>query len=202
MDTFSILTVCSGNICRSPLAEQLLRTGLSTFAGVEVTSAGTMALVGQGMTQQAQALSLRFGGVEPQRHAARELTIALIRDADLVFAMSREHRRAVVELLPRASRTTFMIREFARLVVNVPEPEFAEIAQLPRGDLSARFTAAVELAASRRGIVQHPDAPDDDNVVDPYGQSDAVYQRSAEQIVPAVRAVLTFFDRAASVALR
>ena len=62
--SFSILTVCSGNICRSPLAEQLLRVGLTDLAGVTVSSAGTIALVGEGMPAEAQALSVRYGATD------------------------------------------------------------------------------------------------------------------------------------------
>ena len=98
--SFRILTVCSGNICRSPLAEQLLRAGLAGIDGVSVGSAGTVALVGEGMTPEAQGLSVRFGAADAAAHVARLLDEQAIRDADLVLGLAREHRRAVVELVP------------------------------------------------------------------------------------------------------
>ena len=124
--TFRILTVCTGNICRSPLAEQLLRRELAGVDAV-VSSAGTGALVGHPMADRAAAYSRRLGG-EPDAHAGRQLTSALLRESDLVLVATRRHRKAVVELLPRASRSTFTLREFARLLGTVNPDDRAEVA--------------------------------------------------------------------------
>jgi protein-tyrosine phosphatase len=198
VETFSILTVCSGNICRSPLAEQLLRSGLAPWPAVALSSAGTIGLTGQGMPDQAVALSRQFGG-DPSVHVARELTAQHLTEADLVFAMSREHRRAIAELAPRAIRYTFTIREFARLIENVTAEDLDEAASMPLGDVVGRFATLAPLAASQRGAVAPAASPDDDDVVDPYRQSDEVYAESARQLVPAVEAVVSLFQRAATV---
>jgi protein-tyrosine phosphatase len=190
--SFHILTVCTGNICRSPLAEQLLRSGAAAWPQVTVSSAGTGALVDQPMPQQAARLSHEYGG-DPSAHRARQLLAAQVAEADLVIAMSREHRREIVALLPRASRYTFTLRELARLLHDVAEQDLQDVAQLPAADTSARLSALVAVAASRRGLVQPPERPEDDDVIDPYRQSDEVYRASADQLVPAVRAVLTRF---------
>jgi protein-tyrosine phosphatase len=195
--TFSILTVCSGNICRSPLAEQLLRVGLASWPEVVLASAGTIGLTGQGMPEQAADLSRQFGG-DPSTHVAQLLTEQHIASADLVFAMSREHRRAIVELVPRAIRYTFTIREFARLVSEITDDDLDEAAALPLGDVVARFTTLIALAAAQRGAVAPPASVDDDDVVDPYRRSDEVYAESAQQLVPAVNAVTALFHRAAT----
>ena len=155
MPGFAILTVCSGNICRSPLAEQLLRAGLSDWADLTVSSAGTIAMEGDKMPDEAAALSVRYGG-SPSAHAARQLIEAQIRQADLVLGMSRDHRRAVVQLLPSASRYTFTLREFARLVVGATDDDFHEIAQLPPNDVGRRWTEAVDIAASNRCLQPRP----------------------------------------------
>lgn len=201
MASFSILTVCTGNICRSPFAEQLLRNGLKPWPDVTLSSAGTAALTGQPMPEQAAALSRRYGG-DPSAHIARELSAQQISDADLVFAMSREHRRAVVELVPRAIRYAFTIRECARLVSDVTDVDLDELAELHPDDVTARFHALVELAASQRGAVAPPETPVDDDVVDPYRQSDDVYDESARQLVPAVDTIVSLFQRTASVKAR
>ena len=119
--SFTILTVCSGNICRSPLAEQLLRAGLAGIDGVTVGSAGTIAMVGAGMPAEAKALAVRYGSTDAESHQARQLDEQAIRDADLVLGLAREHRRAVVELVPAATRRTFTLREFARLAASVTD---------------------------------------------------------------------------------
>jgi protein-tyrosine phosphatase len=198
MGGFSILTVCSGNICRSPLAEQLLRAGLAPWPEVSLVSAGTIGLTGRGMPEQAAAFSRRFGG-NPDGHVARELTEQHLNEANLVFAMSREHRRVVAELAPRAIRYTFTIREFARLTSEVTAEDLHDAAALPLDDIAGRFATLAPLAASQRGAVAPAASPDDDDVVDPYRQSDEVYAESARQLVPAVEAVVSLFQRAATV---
>ncbi|WP_333811262.1 hypothetical protein [Timonella senegalensis] len=102
-EKFTILTVCTGNICRSPLGEQLLALGLANVPEVHVESAGTQALVGKGMTEQSQAIASSLGVAHPETHASRQVTEDILDQANLIFAMSREHRRAIVELNPRVS---------------------------------------------------------------------------------------------------
>ena len=201
MTGFSILTVCSGNICRSPLAEQLLAAGLSAWPQVTVASAGTIGLTGQPMPEQAAALSRQFGG-DPSMHVARELAPEHLTSADLVFAMSREHRRAIAELAPRAIRYTFTIREFARLTAHITESDLDEAAALPAGDVTARFQTLVPLAASQRADVPPAVNAEDDDVVDPYRRTDEIYAESARQLVPAIEHVVSLFARAAAAGQR
>lgn len=194
MNAFRILTVCTGNICRSPLAEQLLRTELDDL-DVTLASAGTAALVGEPMDDRAAAYSRQLGG-QPDQHTARELTVEQLRDTDLVLALSREHRRAVVELLPRASRFTFTLREFARLLDTLNIDDRDEIAA-KSGDYE-RLTTLVDVAGANRGVVERPDDPADDDVIDPFRQDDAVYAESVGQLVPAVQSLsLTVLHAAA-----
>jgi protein-tyrosine phosphatase len=176
--TFRILTVCTGNICRSPQAEQLLRTALAdTDADVEISSAGTSAMVGYEMPQQASALSREFGG-EPSGHEPRQLTKQIVEQADLILTMAREHRSAVAKLSPAASRRTFTLREFARAIAPTEDAERPTPNDWP---------AWVALAAARRGYVAA--GPEDDDVVDPFRRSEATYRRSIEQIAPAVESI-------------
>jgi len=195
---FRILTVCTGNICRSPLAEQLLRSGLAELTDVAVASAGTHALVGAPMTDQAQRISRLMGGTRPEEHAARDLAIDQLREADLVLALSREHRRSIVEMLPRSARRTFTLREFARLIVDLPDEEISFTHSSERMIGVDRYGAIVEAASSRRGVVVPPEFPEDDDVVDPYRRSDEVYLQSADQIGPAVTTIVSQFSRAAT----
>ncbi len=122
-----ILLVCTGNICRSPLAEQLLRARLEE-AGIaaHVDSAGTRAMVASPMTPEAAALSLAHGAHSTD-HSARQLTEQLVNEADLVLTATRDHRREVVTLLPRATRYTFTLNQFARLLGASDEPYDVEV---------------------------------------------------------------------------
>jgi protein-tyrosine phosphatase len=192
---FSILTVCSGNICRSPMAEQLLRAGLADLPGVRVSSAGTVGLVGSPMDAQAAALSAQFGVTDSALHVARELSAPIVGDAQLVFAMAREHRRAVVEYEPRAARRTFTIREFSRIAAEITNDDLADISAISKNDIAGRLSAAVTIVASMRGMVDRPASPEDDDVIDPYRRSVDVYERSAAELRPAVDAVVNFVRR-------
>lgn len=182
---FKILTVCTGNVCRSPLAEALLRSSMDGLP-VEVSSAGTRALVDSPMTDQNIAIARRETGSEPQPHRARQLRVSHLEEADLVLALSRSHRREAVEILPGVSRYIFTLREFGRLA----EALSAEAPAMPAPeDGGARIRESVSFIAQMRGTVPPASHVDDDDVVDPYRRSDEVYEQSAAQILPAVRAI-------------
>ena len=194
----TILTVCTGNICRSPLAEHLLQQELRGVPGVRVASAGTRALAGATMHPQSREIAERLIPNYGRSHVARQLDITDVREADLLLAMSREHRRAIVELLPRAARTTFTIREFARLSDAVDGEEFRIADPMFTDDIGDRMREAVDAVAGLRGAVPPLADPAEDDVVDPYGRGVEVYEESAGQLVPAVRTSAGFLRRAAS----
>jgi protein-tyrosine phosphatase len=111
---FTILAVCTGNVCRSPAVERLLLTKLGLT--VRVTSAGTHALVGHQISEPIAAL-LRESGAEPEGFRAQNLSVQMLKEADLILPMTRNQRGLVVELWPAAVRRTFTLREFARLLM-------------------------------------------------------------------------------------
>lgn len=113
--TLRILTVCEGNLCRSPLAERLLAERLAG-AGVdaEVSSAGVRGVVGAGMHPLAEAELERLGG-SGAGFAARRLAADQVEAADLVLTATRAIRAAVLGECPRALRRTFTILELAAL---------------------------------------------------------------------------------------
>jgi len=199
-ENFRILTVCTGNICRSPMAEHYLRAGLTEagLADVVVESAGTMAHDGQRMPAQAERLAVQYGA-DPSNHVARYLFEGHVAGADLVFGMAREHRRAVVSMFPRASRYAFTLREFARLASGMTSRDLAKAAALPLDDTVARLRAAVTAVAARRGAVDAPSEPGGDDVVDPYQLDDSVFQRSGRELVPAADVVVDLLRAAATV---
>jgi protein-tyrosine phosphatase len=176
----TILVVCTGNICRSPAAERLLAHALGPDAGVDVASAGVRAVVGAPMSAPMVEL-VEAAGASAAGFTARQLTASLVESADLVLAMTRAHRAAVVELVPAAVRLTFTARELARLLADV------DPAALPSGPVPERLAALVPLAAAQRG---HRTAdPREDDVVDPYGGGSRLYALAFRQLEPAVRAI-------------
>lgn len=182
---FEILTVCTGNIARSPLVAQLLSVQLALpRTALVVGSAGTGALVGEPMTEQAAELSRRYGG-NPVHHRARQVTSAMVESADLVLTATRQHRSDVVSLAPRAARYAFTLRQFARLVESLDQEGIAG----PPGS-PTRLREVVRGAAGQRGFVAPLRDPDDDDLVDPFRQSQAIYDRVGAQIDTSVREVV------------
>ncbi|MGV8967663.1 MAG: low molecular weight phosphatase family protein [Cellulomonas sp.] len=174
---FRVLTVCTGNICRSPAVERLLAAALGPEADVEVASAGVRAVVGAPMPEQMARL-VRAAGASTDGFASRQLTEQMLRDADLVLALTRGHRSKIVALHPGVVRRTFTLRELARLAGGV------DPAALPAaGTMGARFAALLPLAAAQRGLRRAE--PADDDVVDPFGGDDALYRRAFSELSPA-----------------
>ena len=187
-DPARVLFVCTGNVCRSALADGMLRRAVDQAGAgdrVRVHSAGTGARAGMAMPEQIVRLAREQGVSEPESHAAVVLDLADIREADLVLAATRAHRSQIVERLPRASRRTFTVREFARLLPVVAER--APLAERP-GDPAERLRWLAAQAAKYRGYVHIEDDALDD-IVDPMGRSDAVYAQMADQLIPAVESI-------------
>ncbi len=94
-----ILFVCTGNTCRSPLAEVLLRQKLEErgLAGVTVASAGTGAWDGAPASEGAYLVALEHG-LDLSAHRARLLTKELVQGSDMVLTMARHHRARVEQL--------------------------------------------------------------------------------------------------------
>ena len=178
---FCVLVVCTGNICRSPLAAQLLSARLAVSpVPFAVSSAGTAARPGAPMDETSAEQSRARGGA-PGSHGATRLTEEVVRHADLVLVAAREHRAAVVRLAPRVARRTFTLEEFARLA-----------GSLDPADLGSAVDpeAVVALVAGTRGTVRPPDDPGDDDVVDPYRRSVDVHEQAAADIDRTVDAVV------------
>ncbi|WJL94759.1 low molecular weight phosphatase family protein [Microbacterium sp. ET2] len=184
---FEILTVCTGNICRSPLAAALLQTRLAPL-DVLVASAGTRGLREAPMTEETVALATALGvsSADIARHRSRFLMESHLAGPDLILAMTREHRREVVELAPSRMRSTFTIREFGRLADSLTDHQLRSAAQAGGADASSRVRSVTAAVASQRGLVLPPADPADDDIIDPYGRSWRTYELSASQLEPAV----------------
>lgn len=117
----SILVVCTGNSCRSPMAAALLNkmlAGLPAF----VYSAGTEAPVGQEATRSARQVAAEFD-LDIHGHRARQLTPELCRSADLILVMAAEHRDWVrINASDALSRVRFLAAYPDTGAIEVPDP--------------------------------------------------------------------------------
>jgi protein-tyrosine phosphatase len=119
-----VLMVCTGNTCRSPLAEGILEALLpADLRGrVLVGSAGTVGAGGAPAMSFAREVALTQG-IDISGHRSSELTRAGIDGSDLILAMAREHEDAVFALAPGARPRTFLLSEFAGAGrQDVPDP--------------------------------------------------------------------------------
>jgi low molecular weight protein-tyrosine phosphatase len=153
----SLLVVCTGNVCRSPVAEGMLRLELSRRLGADapdIPSAGTMGWEGSGaMPESIEAAAER--GIDISGHVAKRVDAEMVVRADLVVCMASEHRDQLRREIPAATPRTFTLKELARL-----------LEALPGGptDLIGRVSDADALRV--QGFLGNPA---DDDVGDPLG---------------------------------
>ena len=106
-----ILVVCVGNICRSPMAEALLKRELRGQDGFTVESAGLGALVGHPASDYSIELMNEMG-IDITGHRARQIHPDMVRDADLVLVMEPGHKRAIDDADPSARGKVYRLGEW------------------------------------------------------------------------------------------
>lgn len=156
-----ILFVCTGNLCRSPMAERLALAHSARIRCDDFTasSAGTDAVAGRPIHAHAVSVLERLGG-DSSNFSSRRLTSKIVDDADLVLTMTRAQRDDVLELVPRRLHQTFTLGEAAFLA----------------SECGARDIA--DLAANRPRFASHQWA----DIPDPMGREEAFFQTVGEQI--------------------
>jgi protein-tyrosine phosphatase len=183
---FTVLLVCTGNICRSALAERLGRAVLDVALGddadaVRLVSAGTRAVVGSTMHPDS-LLVLQGLGAEAGNFRARQLVERMAAGADLTLTMTRAHRSEVLAAAPRALARTFTLREAAdllRLVDDDFRPVGATLADRAR-------SLVAEMAAAR----PRRQGGEDDDVRDPIGLPVEVHEEVGVAIAQALLPIL------------
>jgi protein-tyrosine phosphatase len=102
------MTICTGNICRSPIAVGALTSLLPNAA---VSSAGLHALVGRGIDPDSKAAADLFG-IAPKDHVARQFSAEIGQAADLLIVMETHHRQEIARRWPQFVGKTFLLGQF------------------------------------------------------------------------------------------
>ena len=122
----NILFVCTGNSCRSVMAEYLLKARLIGRDNVEVLSAGTGVYFKSPASHETVTV-LREQGINAGIHMSRSLGRIMLRKSDLIFAMTRSHRTQILDLVPSVEKRVYLLKEFIdrpsfQSDLDVPDP--------------------------------------------------------------------------------
>lgn len=183
--TFGILFVCYANLCRSPMAELLARRAFDDAFGadgatVTTASAGVRGFDGSAMHGNAAEV-LTECGVDPVGFVSRTVSPAILLNADLVLAATREQRTACLNLEPGAVRRAFTLRQFARFAAAIPPVRSGTVADRMR------------LLVDEVNVTRHrsvADTGDADDLPDPVSQPIEAFRECAEDVWGSLRTVV------------
>ncbi len=118
-----VLVVCIGNICRSPMAEGLLKRALPDR---QISSAGLAALVGHGADPIAVQI-MAEQGIDIGAHRARMVTDALVRESDLILVMDSQQQQQIAAEYPHARGKVYRLGETSKQDIHDPYRQSADV---------------------------------------------------------------------------
>ena len=123
----NILFVCTGNSCRSVMAEGLFKKLVEDRDDFFVGSAGVAAADGYGASDETLRV-MKKNGIDMSSHKSRHITTAMVRTADKIFVMENMHRAAILQDWPEAAEKTHLLTEYSKHAkhrgreIDIPDP--------------------------------------------------------------------------------
>ena len=173
---FRVLVVCTGNVCRSPLAAAVLRARLAAgIADVVVASAGLRALEGEPIDPPVAVEAARLG-IDVSEHRGRAFAADEAAAADLVIVATRRQRALAVERVPSIVQRTFTLLELDAVLAQLDVDDAGVDADAPAGE---RLAQVVRAASRDRGPAVRGVSID---LPDPYGGSPTLHRGVADLV--------------------
>ncbi len=186
-----LLTVCTGNICRSPYAAAVLREGLGNArpGAFTVSSAGTHALVGRPI-DEGSARQLAGKGLSDDAFRAASITSRMLREQSVVLVMSTEHMGYVVAQAPAVEGRTFTIREFGDALDEIGARNDWRwiLEEAGADDVVSRWRVLPALVAEHRRRIRRRQR----DVADPYSRGERAFERMSREVDTAVSSIVTW----------
>lgn len=143
-----ILFVCTGNTCRSYMAETLMKSyikqavedDLISKGDIKVESAGLFVVEGDTANEKAVSVMEEEFNIRPERHSARQITRKLIEECDLILTMTDGHKHAILDAYPDYKDKIYTLLEYA-----YPDATDVDIQDPYRGDRQDYIESAVSI---------------------------------------------------------
>jgi protein arginine phosphatase len=189
-----ILFVCTGNTCRSPLAEGLCRN-MARRAGIEaeIRSAGVSAMDGMAVSRHSSDI-LREKGASEGVTGANSLRRDTVQWADLILTMTMSHKRALLERHPYAVDKVYTLKEYAEVSPSAMDTLRQKEELLSELQMKQALGQTITREERERLLLLDQLAPDFD-ISDPFGGSRQDYNQVAKEIEQAVAGVLERLKR-------
>jgi len=160
-----VLFVCTGNVCRSPMAEGFYRELTKGDPTHQVASAGISAMEGLAPSEYSVEVMRRRAGIDISRQRSRQLNPRMVREATHIFVMTAGHKMAVETMYPAAAEKTFLLLEPAAGENAIRDAPWSLDVPDPIGHGTEIYQATMELiAATMPSVVEFVRSTDGKNV--------------------------------------